>query len=56
MTKTLIVGVDTHRKTNTFCLMDQNGVEQRPRFTLDNNRPGTQRFIEQVSEVTPQSA
>jgi len=51
MTKTLIVGVDTHRKTNTFCLMDQNGVEQRPRFTLDNNRPGTQRFIEQVSEV-----
>jgi transposase len=51
MMKPLIVGVDIHRKTNTFCLMDQAGVEQRPRFTLDNNRPGTRLFIEQVSEV-----
>jgi transposase len=51
MMKALIVGVDIHRKTNTFCLMDQAGVEQRPRFTLDNNRPGTRQFIEQVSEV-----
>jgi transposase len=51
MTKPLIVGVDIHRKTNTFCLMDQAGVEQRPRFTLDNNRPGAQRFIEQVNQV-----
>jgi len=51
MLKSLIVGVDIHRKTNTYCLMDQAGVEQRPRFTLDNNRPRTQQFIEQVSEV-----
>lgn len=51
MSKPLIVGVDVHRKTNTFCLMDQNGAQQRPRFTLDNNRPGTQKFVEQVVEV-----
>lgn len=51
MSKPLIVGVDVHRKTNTFCLMDQDGVEQRPRFTLENNRPGTQHFVEQVVGV-----
>lgn len=51
MNNPLIVGVDIHRKTNTFCLMDQAGVEQRSRFSLDNNRPGTQQFVEQVVEV-----
>lgn len=48
MIKPLIVGVDLHRKTNTYCWMDQNGVELRPRLTLDNNRPGTHHFVEQV--------
>ena len=51
MSKALYVGVDTHRKTNTFCLMDQNGAELGPRFTLDNNRPGTRQFVEQVAQV-----
>ena len=49
--KPLIVGVDVHRKTNTFCLMDASGQEVRSRFTLDNNRPGTQAFVQQVAEL-----
>ena len=32
MSKPLIVGVDVHRKTNTFCLMDASGQEVRSRF------------------------
>lgn len=51
MSKPLIVGVDVHRKTNTFCLMDERGQEVRSRFTLDNNRPGTQAFIQQVAAL-----
>ena len=51
MSKPLIVGVDVHRKTNTFCLMDASGQEVRSRFTLDNNRPGTQAFVQQVAEL-----
>jgi len=51
MTHPLLVGVDVHRKTNTFCLMDAYGGEVRPRFTLDNNRPGTHAFVQQVAEL-----
>lgn len=51
MSNPLIVGVDVHRKSNTFCLMDANGQEVQPRFTLDNNRPGTQIFVQQVVEL-----
>lgn len=51
MTNPLIVGVDVHRKTNTFCLMDTRGEEVLPRFTLENNRPGTQLFIRRVTEL-----
>ena len=47
----LIAGVDVHRKTNTYCLMTQDGREVVPRFTLDNNRPGTQRLIEKVGQI-----
>ncbi len=50
MTNPLLVGVDIHRKTNTFCWMDASGEEVRPRISLDNNRPGTQTFINQVTE------
>jgi transposase len=46
-----MVGVDIHRKTNTYCLMDAHGGEVRPHFTLDNNRPGTQAFVQQVAEL-----
>ena len=51
MTYPLFVGVDVNRKTNTFCMMDQHGREVTRRFTLDNNRPGTQAFIKQVTEI-----
>jgi len=51
MENLLLVGVDVHRKTNTFCLMDASGAEVLPRFTLDNNRPGTQAFIRRVTEL-----
>ncbi len=51
MTHPLIVGVDVHRKTNTFCLMDAQGGEVRPRFSLGNNRPGTHAFVQQVAEL-----
>jgi transposase len=51
MTKSLIIGVDIHRKTNTFCVMDREGVEVIPSFKLDNNRPGTQSLIEKVAKL-----
>lgn len=51
MTKPLFVGVDVHRKTNTFCLMDGSGAKVVPSFTLDNNRPGAQAFVQQVAEL-----
>lgn len=47
----LIAGVDVHRKTNTYCLMRQDGQEVVPRFTLSNNRPGTQALLEKVRQV-----
>ena len=31
--------------------MDASGQEVRSRFTLDNNRPGTQAFVQQVAEL-----
>ncbi len=50
MSNPLLVGVDVHRKTNTVCLMDGQGRELTPRFTVDNNRPGTETFIRQVAQ------
>jgi len=50
MTNPLLVGVDVHRKTNTVCLMDCQGREVAPRFTVDNNRPGTEAFIQRVAQ------
>ena len=38
-----------HRKSNTVCLMDRQGREVAPRFTVDNNRPGTETFIQNVA-------
>ena len=51
MSNPLIVGVDVHRKTNTYCLMDGSGAEILSGVTLDNNRPGTQAFIQRVAEL-----
>lgn len=50
MSNPLLVGVDVHRKTNTVCLMDGQGRELTPRFTVDNNRPGTETFIRRVAQ------
>lgn len=48
---TLIAGVDVHRKTNTYCLMTETGQEVIPRFTLANNRSGTQALLTKVRQV-----
>ncbi|RMD71889.1 MAG: IS110 family transposase [Gammaproteobacteria bacterium] len=50
MTNPLLVGVDVHRKTNTVCLMDGQGREVAPRFTVDNNLPGTETFVQKVAQ------
>lgn len=49
MSNPLLVGVDVHRKTNTVCLMNGQGQEGAPCFTVNNNRPGTQAFIQQLA-------
>lgn len=51
MSNLLLVGVDVHRKTNTVCVMDSQGQEIVPRFTVDNNRPGTETFVQQVAQL-----
>jgi len=50
MSNPLLVGVDVHRKSNTVCLMDRQGQEIGPRFTVDNNRPGTEALIQRVAQ------
>ncbi len=50
MTHPLLVGVDVHRQTNTVCLMNGQGQEIAPRFTGENNRPGTEAFIRKVAQ------
>jgi hypothetical protein len=49
MSNPLWVGVDPHRKTNTVCMMDQDGQEIGKRFTVQNNRPGTDAFVREVA-------
>jgi hypothetical protein len=49
MSNPLLVGVDTHRKTHTVSLMNRQGEELGPRFSVDNNRPGSQVFVHQVA-------
>jgi hypothetical protein len=50
MSNPLLVGVDVHRKTNTVCLMERQGQEVARRFTVDNNRPGTDTFIRHIAQ------
>jgi transposase len=51
MNNVLVAGVDVHRKTNSFCLMRSDGQEVTPRFTLANNRSGTQALLTKVRQV-----
>lgn len=46
----LLVGVDVHRSTNTVCMMDSQGREVLPRFSVENNLPGSQAFIQRVAQ------
>jgi len=50
MNQTLVVGIDPHRKKNVMQLMDGQGQELGPPLRVDNNRPGTSLFIQQVVE------
>ena len=49
MSDPLVVGIDPHRKTNTVCMMDRHGDEVCDRFTVQNNRPGTDAFVHEVA-------
>ncbi|MBM4467903.1 MAG: IS110 family transposase [Chloroflexi bacterium] len=51
MSNPLLVGVDVHRKRNAVCVMDDQGQELIPRFTMDNNRPGTEAFVHQMAQL-----
>jgi hypothetical protein len=46
----LQVGVDVDRQSNTVTLMDHQGREVAPPFTVANNLPGTQAFVQQVAQ------
>jgi len=48
MTQPLQVGVDVHRKRNVVCMMDRQGQPVGSQFSVDNNRPGTQEFVQRV--------
>lgn len=47
----LLVGVDVHRRQNVICLMDPTGQEPGPRLRVANNRPGTERLVQQLEQV-----
>jgi transposase len=49
MSNPLLVGADVHRDTNTICLMDAHGHELVPRFTILNNRPGSEALVHEVA-------
>jgi transposase len=51
MSNPLLVGIDPHRRTNTVCLMDGRGREIGRRFTVDNNRPGSEAFVQGVAKA-----
>jgi transposase len=49
MSTPLVVGADIHRATTTICVMDAQGHELAPRFTIPNNRPGSAAFVREVA-------
>jgi hypothetical protein len=56
MPNPLLVGADVHRKTNRLSLLDSQGAEVAPRFTVANNRPGTHACAERLAAVLQQGA
>jgi hypothetical protein len=51
MSNPLLVGIDVHRTINAVCVMDGQGQEVVPRFTVHNNRPGTQDFVHRMAQL-----
>lgn len=47
----LIVGVDVHRKSNSYCLMTETGKQVTNSFALPNNRPGTENLLVKIEQV-----
>jgi transposase len=54
MSHPLIVGLDVHSQTNRVCLMDQAGEQWGRRFSVANNRPGSQLLIVRLLEALRQ--
>jgi transposase len=48
MDKSLFVGVDIHRQTNVCCFLNAQGQAVHPRLQVENNRAGTERFVQKV--------
>jgi transposase len=51
MSNPWLVGVDVHRQTNTVALLALTGREAAPRFTMDNNRPGTRALAQRLNAL-----
>lgn len=49
MTHPLLIGADVHRDTTTSCLLEAQGREVAPRFTIPNNRPGSEALVYEVA-------
>ena len=56
MSHPLFVGLDVHSQTNRVCLMDQAGEQWGRRFSVANNRPGSQLLIVRLLEALRQGA
>jgi len=56
MSHPLFVGLDVHSQTNRVCLMDQAGEPWGRRFSVANNRPGSQLLIVRLLEALRQGA
>jgi len=54
MANPLFVGLDVHSRTNRVCLMDQAGEPWGRRFSVANNRPGSQLLAVRLLEALRQ--
>jgi transposase len=54
MSHPLLVGLDVHSQTNRVCLMDQAGEQWGRRFSVANNRRGSQLLIGRLLEALRQ--